>query len=92
MDYIASVRDPNHQTPYTTTNLSFQTSFTMAPERGESPPPETQRPDQLEPPAKNPNQGTTDKAENESNKALDNLESNPTHIMEKHAEEKSSKN
>jgi hypothetical protein len=66
----------------------------MAPERGQSPPPETQTGKQLQdPPAKEPNYSSqpSEDAQDKSKETLDNLESNPEHILAQSAEEKTSK-
>jgi hypothetical protein len=66
----------------------------MAPEGRQSPPPETQRPEQGNaPPAEKPNfsEDPSDKAEDAGKDTLANLESNPEHILAKASEEKTSK-
>ena len=66
----------------------------MAPanEGRQSPDPEHQTGDQQsKPPAENPNQGSSDHAQEESKATLDKLPSNPEHILKKHAEETTSK-
>ena len=66
----------------------------MAREGGESPPPETQTGKQLQdPPAKEPNysDNPSEGAQDDSKNTLDNLESNPEHILAKSAEDKTSK-
>jgi hypothetical protein len=69
----------------------------MAPaqEGRQSPDPEHSTGDQQnKPPAQNPNQGaapSADFAKDKSKQTLDKLPSNPEHILEKHAEETTSK-
>ena len=67
----------------------------MASSGRQSPPPESQTDDQLNaPPAENPNQHPEKSAgpqKDKNTQTLKDLESNPTHILEKSAEEKTSK-
>jgi hypothetical protein len=66
----------------------------MASEGRQSPPPETQTGEQLkDAPAMDPNleSRSSDDAKDKERETLNNLESNPEHILAKSAEEKTSK-
>jgi hypothetical protein len=64
----------------------------MAPERGESPPPETQTDKQLNaPPSIGGEKHTDHDLKKQNQEFLQTLESNPEHILHKHAENKTSK-
>jgi hypothetical protein len=74
---------------------NLQTSINMAPERGQSPPPEEQSGDQLnDTTTSRPHEATgkSDDSKKQSAETLKNLESNPKHILAEASKEKTSKN